>query len=184
MASELDHVALANKNHDCLLHLASNPAAFPEWVTTIAFYKAVHVVEAVFANLLGMHSTSHDNRQYRLKTDPKLKSGFVDYQALMTASRIARYLEASSGGRHNTYRAFSDSISPSDVMSQLVYKRLHRVEQFMLPFLSDDGRARLKKIVPPPKPTTHQAATTIQIPPATSPTPAKNAKRRSPPKRP
>ena len=38
MASEADHIALANKNHDVLMHLLNGVDRFPEWVTIAAFY--------------------------------------------------------------------------------------------------------------------------------------------------
>jgi hypothetical protein len=50
MATEADHIALANKNHDVLLHLLNDVERFPEWVAVAAFYKAVQIVEAVFVN--------------------------------------------------------------------------------------------------------------------------------------
>lgn len=177
MASEIDHVVLANKNHDCLLQLAGNPVAFPEWVTTVAFYKAVHVVEAVFANELRYHSTSHDSRQRRLKTEPKLKAIFTDFQALMTASRIARYLEASSGKMTTRFKTFTDAIPVPDVMDQLVYKRLYRVEQFLLPFLSSGASSLLKKTQPPPKLPANQSPTIVSVGPASPAVPPKHTKR-------
>lgn len=57
MPTEADHIALANKNHDVLQHLMQDPERFPEWIVTTAFYKAVQLVEAVFAN--------HGHRQDR-----------------------------------------------------------------------------------------------------------------------
>lgn len=49
MASELVHIELASRNHRTLLYLLEKHDDPPEWVTTVAFYKAVQVVEAVFA---------------------------------------------------------------------------------------------------------------------------------------
>lgn len=143
MASENEHIALANKNHDCLMHLLPNVATHPEWVATIAFYKAVQITEAVFDALMGKDSTSHKDREETIKRHPKLKSAFKDYQLLLTGSRIARYLA-------DPHATFTSWMSPQDVEKILVYQRLHRFEQQMLPFLTDSKS--LKKIVPPPSP--------------------------------
>ena len=53
MATEADHIALANKNHEVLLYLLKDAARFPEWITVAAFYKAVQIVEAVFVHKYG-----------------------------------------------------------------------------------------------------------------------------------
>ncbi len=66
MASDLDHIRLANHNHDLMLHLLQS-GRFGDWATTAAFYKAVHIVEAVFAADMGKHSTSHVDRELTLK---------------------------------------------------------------------------------------------------------------------
>ncbi len=66
MSAERDHIALANVNHAALNHLLEDYARFPEWISTVAFYKAVQVVEAVFAASLGMHSNDHKGRRANL----------------------------------------------------------------------------------------------------------------------
>jgi len=67
MASEADHISLADRNHDFLVDVLRE-GRFPDWAATVAFYKAVHVVEAVFAADLGRDSTSHTDREESLKT--------------------------------------------------------------------------------------------------------------------
>src|SRR5437870_4728789 len=96
MASKADHIALANKNHDVLLHLMARPVDFPEWITTTAFYKAVQIVEAVFANAKLRPSSNHTDRLNRLKRNPKFANLFPHYRALLSASCIARYLRDES----------------------------------------------------------------------------------------
>jgi hypothetical protein len=123
MAAEADHIAKANHNHDALAHLLDSVDKFPDWVVTIAFYKAVHVVEAAFA-VKGLHSTSHDNRERRLAARP-YSSIFKHYTHLVTASRIARYLEDRSGSK---YKTFTDYMAPH-LVRELVRKRLYGVEQ-------------------------------------------------------
>ncbi len=139
MASEADHISLANHNHDALMALMPAVDRFPDWVSTIAFYKAVHVVEAVYAIVLNKHSCSHHDREQVMKAR-KFAAIYKDYAHLLTASRVARYLENASGTK---YKKFSDFLDGSRV-KQLIGQRLVRLEQSALLFLSDDARRGLK----------------------------------------
>jgi len=67
VANEADHISLANKNHAALTLLLSDHEQHPEWIATIAFYEAVHVVEAVFHHQSKHDSRNHDERRDRLK---------------------------------------------------------------------------------------------------------------------
>lgn len=151
MAAEADHIALANRNHDTLLFLLSKVEQYSEWVAIVAFYKAVHVVEAVFAHDLQKHSSSHAIREGWL-LQSKYKSIWKSYYHLSNASRIARYLEVSpvdgsgSVGPSTTYSQFSDYMDAETVRSSLVYKRLRLVEDESQKFLSPAAHAKLKRI--------------------------------------
>jgi hypothetical protein len=140
MASEQNHISLANSNHDLLLHLLST-GTHPDWAATVAFYKAVHIAEAVFFTGFGKHSTSHSDREKTLKMRHYAHI-FKDYSHLLTASRIARYLQSDGVGRFNSFADYMDLAA----VKSLISKRLFGVEQKSLPFLSDRGRAQLKKI--------------------------------------
>jgi len=139
MASEQDHIDLANSNQQVIDHLIKE-ASFHDWLAIVAFYKAVHVVEAVFANHLHRHSCSHSDREERLKKTRSLMVIFKDYSHLLNESRNFRYLLCPPG-----------RMTFEQVRSQLVYKRLYGVEQKAIQFLSDAGKARLAKVQPPPK---------------------------------
>lgn len=143
MAKEADHISLANRNHDALLHLIDDSSRFTEWIATIAFYKAIHVVEAVFASRSDWHSSSHFAREKCLKKGA-YQGIWKNYYHLLNASKIARYLADSSG----SFSQFSDFMSADDVKKKLVAKRLYGVEQHALAFLSKDSRSGLKKINP------------------------------------
>jgi hypothetical protein len=152
VAAELDHIELANRNHDTLVYLVDAAGAHSEWVATVAFYKAVHIVEAVFANRLREHSFGHDSRIHRLK-NPIFLDLFRPYRPLYAASLVARYLEDSSAKKFDDkarpvqqYRCFSDYRSPKAVVDKLLKKRLQTLEQKSLQFLSQEGRAKLKRI--------------------------------------
>jgi hypothetical protein len=72
MASERDHIACANRTQKTIGHLLQDCATHSPWIATTAFYKALHVVEAVFANdsTVG-HTPDHDQREQTLKRTRK-----------------------------------------------------------------------------------------------------------------
>ncbi len=137
MASEKDHIELANSNQALIDHLIKENA-FHDWLTTVAFYKAIHVVEAVFANHSGYHSISHTDREEKLNRVTLYKDIARNYAHLLNESRFFRYLLKPSG-----------RLTIEQVKSQLVYKRLYAVEQHSLQFLSNSGKASLSQIHPP-----------------------------------
>ena len=152
MAVELDHVAVANRNHATLLYLLREPLEHPEWIATVAFYKAVHVVEAAFAVKRRCHSNSHDARIDELK-HPEFQVLFKAFRPLYAASLVARYLEDSSsrkfdkdGSAAKKFTTFTDFMSAEDVVKRLICKRLYTLEQNAIAFLSEDGRNLLKRI--------------------------------------
>jgi len=142
MSAEHDHIALANVNNDALDHLLRDYEQFPEWIATVAFYKAVQIAEAVFAHDLSKHSMGHDDRRKTLQME-RYRQLHRDYVPLLTASRIARYLEDRESG--TTVSTFRQWRSPEIVRDELVMKRLRRFEQNCLPFLSDAAKNQLKK---------------------------------------
>ena len=81
MANEADHIALANRNHAALMVLLPHAEDHPEWVTTISFYKAVQVFEAVFAKQNIAASTGHRARAHSIKTKLKDEHLFKQYNA-------------------------------------------------------------------------------------------------------
>jgi hypothetical protein len=121
-----------------LIHLLSN-GDYPDWAVTVAFYKAVHIVEAVFAADLRRDSTSHTDREQTRKI-PKYKEVFKPYTHLFTASRVARYLESHDQGKFRTFFDFMDLTK----VKVLISKRLYAVEQNSLQFLSDRGQSLVK----------------------------------------
>ena len=99
----------------------------PEWVATIAFYKAVHLVEAVLA-CDRSHSNSHKDRADRIKRNRHLNSIFSSYRMLMTASMVARYLSDNDGKDDACYEQFEDFIPLKEVETQLVNRYLAHIE--------------------------------------------------------
>jgi hypothetical protein len=149
MASELDHIALANRNHDALCALLAADDEHPEWVATIAFYKALQIVEAVFANRSIGHGHGHSKRLELLQDKKNGFSSFCKhYEALLEASEVARYLGSShvkSGP--GEFTSFSSYMSMESVKQDLLRKRLMNVEMHARGHLSDDAKGSLKSIL-------------------------------------
>ncbi|MEQ1891016.1 MAG: hypothetical protein ABL998_00600 [Planctomycetota bacterium] len=151
MAKASDHIQLANRNQEALAFLLEADSRFPEWVTTVAFYKAVHVVEAVFvANDLDA-STEHKDRLRKLKSDRRFGKIYEHFRPLFNASLIARYL-IDPEGRSKTYRTFSDYLPADKVSAEMVRHRLHQVEESAVKFLGADGPRLVRAVTPPAPP--------------------------------
>ena len=140
-------MALANRNHLLLVELIA-AQKHNEWIATVAFYKAVHLVEAVFAHQYGRHSMSHLARLDWLKHDNVIKSCFGAYRSLMTASLVARYLESDESGNVSTFESF---MPMSDVIATMVYGKLVKVERTILSNLSGPSQKLLHRVLELPK---------------------------------
>lgn len=149
MASAEDHIDLANRNHNTLAFLISDYRNHSEWVATVAFYKAVQVVEAVFAETAAAHSYGHDSRTDRLKSG-RYKGLFKDYRPLFSASLIARYLvDAKSKTLYDTkppVQSFSnfESYKKPDEVLRMIKKRLGGLESQARSMLSENSRNNLR----------------------------------------
>lgn len=113
MATESDHRLKAAHNQAFLD--AIDHARFPDWAVTAAFYKAVHLVEALFARDNRAPGGSHLKRNQVLKRH--YKHVWKQYQPLYNFSRQARYWCTGVLPEHVTY----------------VNRRLGRVEREIFP---------------------------------------------------
>jgi hypothetical protein len=87
MATESEHRNQAQHNGALLAVLDRN--RFPDWIVTVAFYQAVHLVEMVFAHDIRPAGGSHIARNQTLKRHyPDL---WREYRPIYTLSRTARY---------------------------------------------------------------------------------------------
>lgn len=118
------HLAAAGRNKACIDRLRPHISDHPEWVATIAFYQALHVVEAAFAaEKPDHHSEKHKDRLERLK-GPRYAHIFKEYRPLYVASLVARYLQ---DGRAN-YPSFSDYLPADQVEGLLIKTHLKRIQ--------------------------------------------------------
>jgi hypothetical protein len=86
MATEHEHRRQADHNQAFLDSI--DAARFPDWTTTAAFYKAVHLVQALFA-ASGHQCRSHSSRNKLLRL--KFATVWKQYHPLYSFSRLARY---------------------------------------------------------------------------------------------
>jgi hypothetical protein len=86
MATPQQHQAQADHNLEFFHTIDSS--SYPDWATTVAFYRAVHLVEKLLRTR-GQSSGSHTKRNNLLKTE--YLSVWRHYKALYSFSRLARY---------------------------------------------------------------------------------------------
>ena len=84
MATEKDHLAKAAHNEKFLQMIGKE---FVDWRATVAFYVAVHLVEALFAPK--QHSRGHRERNQYLKKH--FRAIYPEFYALYNYSLFVRY---------------------------------------------------------------------------------------------
>lgn len=131
MPSESAHIAVANRNQDTIEFLLQDRERFACWIATIALYKALHVIEAVFYADQAMHTRAHAQRHEVLSRTHKYRQLFKNYAPLMRASKVARYLEANG----QEQPVFNTWITPDEVVSDLLNNRLRQIEKSACKFL-------------------------------------------------
>lgn len=149
MPAESVHLDQAGHNGDVLAFLATRPELNSDWMTTVAFYKALHLVEAVLASRFGVHSPSHDSRRQLLKSERSLVHIYHHYRVLDRASQIARYLTDPATGMD--VPRFADFLPPAKVVGDVVGHWLREVEKSVGKLLPGKW-PRLKPATPPAGP--------------------------------
>ncbi len=115
MPDGAEHARLALHNMDVAAYLLQQPT-FSDWAATVIFYSALHIVEIVFCSPKNSVSTKHCHdhitRELILKrTKPFSKGIWPHYRELGSLSRVARYLEDSSG----TSTVFETYLPPGEL---------------------------------------------------------------------
>lgn len=125
MASQSIHIATANRFHGTLEFLCDDVSAHAPWIATVAFYKALHVIEAAFAAdpKIG-HTNCHGERRDALMSATKYQNVHRHYSALEKMSKCARYLYTDSG----TVATFDKYLPPEKIGEQVLFHRLKQVE--------------------------------------------------------
>jgi hypothetical protein len=127
MPSQAAHLAIAQHNQELIDHLLGELSRFSDWITTIAFYRALHLVEAVFAADPNVrHGGDHGKRQELLKRDRRYSQLYKAYHPLWSAAIVARYLEDKESEKE--YSTFSKYMTPDDVKTIVLNHYLRRIE--------------------------------------------------------
>jgi hypothetical protein len=88
MPQQDDHIRQARHNAQFLSTFDLNATPYPDWAITVAFYTAVHLVEAHFARN-NIHYTDHKRRNREVSRS--LRQIGRNYITLYNQSRTARY---------------------------------------------------------------------------------------------
>lgn len=128
MAAEESHLRKADHNLR-FLNLFRTNDAFCDWAVVVAFYRALHIVEGLFATN-DLHSDSHTSRNDALKR--RFPDVWREYHPLYNQARYARY---------NT-----ESNNPREAKSQALDVRLPAIEKAVA-----TARARAHASSVPPK---------------------------------
>ena len=140
MSSQAEHLNQANKNQAVLEHLLQDPVKCDAWIAVVAFYKALHVVEAIFSTdpAIG-HTSNHHVRLDKIKKTKKYANLHPSYRVLWSAALIARYLsgdiQTASGSASRTFSRFEDYMSVRDLRDNLLGRYLVDFERKALSFL-------------------------------------------------
>lgn len=145
MPSEITHIQQAVRNQIAIDQLlgANGRIESPEWVATIAFYKALHIVEAVFSRDKAIaHRQTHERRLAILKQTRKYENICKHYEHLWRASLVARYLRVDDGP---AIKCFTDYLTVEQVRSEILGHRLRQVQRSAMRFLTDNAKDALRK---------------------------------------
>jgi len=129
MPSKESHLAAAKRNQLTIEYLLKEDAHLA-WAVTVAFYKGLHLVEALLATgkVGGMlHTDDHKIRNRLLKTTPQLAQIWKMYRPLFEASLIARYLRSDEASE--TQDVFDAYMPRKVVESKVLGHYLHQLEQ-------------------------------------------------------
>jgi hypothetical protein len=88
-----EHIQKAEHNAKHLKYVMMNVQAFPDWAVTVAFYVAVHYVEAFLTKVGHPQDQHHPERNKIIATapEPELTGIARRYLALYNRSRFSRY---------------------------------------------------------------------------------------------
>jgi hypothetical protein len=127
MPRDAAHVSIANRNEATIRYLLQDKNSHAEWIATVAFYRALHIAEAMLATK-GRHTQDHGDRHDELKRSyPAL---WHSYRLLWAMSMIARYMREPGDARPGMgFGSFSDYLGGRDVEDVVIRDCLRPFEQ-------------------------------------------------------
>lgn len=124
MPSAAEHVEVARQNSLTLAALKTASGSHAPWIATVAFYEALHIVDArLFFD--GHDPIGHKDRFLVLRNQAYQPLWF-HFQPLYNTSRIARY---------SSVTAFAQHIKPSEVENRLIRLHLAKIKAIVGPIL-------------------------------------------------
>jgi len=127
MASFNAHVELVRQNTS-LLDGMLIPAVqqHPDWVVTVAFYTALHMVEAMLFDDFPDKHTSHHSERHNVLQGARYSHIWYDYRPLYAQSRLARYLQTAAGKDIASFASYS---RPNTIVPNFIDGHLAKVRQ-------------------------------------------------------
>ncbi len=123
MPSSAAHIKAAEGNQQAIDYLILGGDAYTPWIVTIAFYKALHMIEAVLAEgNPPCHSVDHSTRNDLLKKTSKYQQLWKNYSPLYQASLVARYLSDLSGSK-----PMESYLTVDDCKNKILNHRLRQI---------------------------------------------------------
>jgi len=145
MASPDAHLTKAKHNIKTIV-LLSQDLTKKDWIVTVAFYSALHIVDAVLFYTqkdFQKHGQSHDKREKTIKNDNRFEKIWDCYRPLLNHSIIARYLQ---GDRTPPDKIVDfDKVMPSEKLITFIKERLGWLINSAIKFIPDDKGQELKK---------------------------------------
>ena len=129
------------ENNAALQYLLLRIDDFPQWVITVAFYKALHIVEAMFAadsKSKKKDTDNHETRNRLLKTERRYQQIWSHYRVLWNDSLVARYLkENETFDSKNPPFRFLNYLPAEMIVNQHLNHHLHQILESARTLLKD-----------------------------------------------
>ena len=124
MTNKVNHLATARDNRAVAISLLENDLSLA-WAATVAFYSALHLIEAAFAKN-GQHFDNHPARNAHLKSERTLQNIWKHYKPLYDYSLKARYLADENGSAEDLMKRY---LGAEGVREQILNHHLRQVEK-------------------------------------------------------
>lgn len=115
-----DHLETARRFQATLDYLCTEKHNHQEWICAVAFYVALHFVDALLESRSEEYQHSHDGRLWALKSNRSYQHIHKHFRPLYDASLLARY-------RSNGDRTFETELEGKCAVDIFVKHRLHQV---------------------------------------------------------
>lgn len=136
-----EHIDLCNRNQAIIDYTLGDASVCAEAIAVMAFYKALHIMEAMFDRNNGRHLTSHKDRDAYIRGSRQYSGFWNYYRTLQSASLVARYLSNANVG----YANFSDYLPPADMKPKLLDRYLAPLEKMAVQLLPANHGLNLYK---------------------------------------